>query len=656
MRALQTTLKVYEDAKFHKKNVFALYTDYSNAFNTIDQERLLQVLRDLCFPDVTIEAVQDIYSEASTKIKTPAGLTSSIPAQRGVVQGDTLSPFLFNCFLEPLARWLQSGGRGYAYGCLEANKASRRDQMKCRTPCSSYADDSQLFCNTIPDLQLQADKVHRYSKRGNLIIQKAKCAITGMPHADINSGLTVSPKSWMGCQQLKKRLGCIRIGPHHNPFAHPDNNPQKVLGVLITPTLNWRHQQRTLLAAAKERGAAIIESDASSKQKLAMIQTTLKPFITYSFPLGVQTPGDISDLDGVVAATAKRALKLPMSTPTGLVLEGSACGAGAESLMIDYVQLGAAYLIRALNDGGKLGTVTKAMLKAQASRLGRVRSTEVGAHQGSYRLMRQLEVIKSAGVQVNTPRSLSKEDDPYTRLISRKDNDDPLQCLDIASLMSHIKLDPKLMGEKKKVPLSIMHDLAELGIQRLEDILCRSRKAIPILIDTTELERRFGRKVSKRHKLALNRLTMLAHTGPVRSEAPHHPDGCGSLPIEMRQVDLGLLEADFQRHKQPAMDNYVGTLKPDTSQTATQLISSALRKAFEQLAPVAPVTTIQIDVSCCGRKSAAKKRKECSMEYSPLNILQPPMQHSSVTKRPKEQKHATAPPRQSQRPMRHAPR
>ena len=34
-RALQTTLNVYEDAKFYNKNVFALYTDYSNAFMAV---------------------------------------------------------------------------------------------------------------------------------------------------------------------------------------------------------------------------------------------------------------------------------------------------------------------------------------------------------------------------------------------------------------------------------------------------------------------------------------------------------------------------------------------------------------------------------------------------------------------------------------------
>ena len=122
----------------------------------------------------------------------------------------------------------------------------------------------------------------------------------------------------------------MKIGTYDIPFAHPDKEPQKVLGVWITPTLNWRHQQGELMKTARERSEAILESNASPKQKLAMIQTSLKPYITYSFPLGIQSNQDIAELDGVISRTAKKALRLPMSTPTGLILEQqSACGAGA---------------------------------------------------------------------------------------------------------------------------------------------------------------------------------------------------------------------------------------------------------------------------------------------------------------------------------------
>lgn len=306
IRALQSTLNVFEDAKFHQKNIYALYIDYSNAFNTIDQEKLLQILSDLQFANVAIDKFKDLHAGATTCMRTPAGITAFIPVGRGVLQGDTLSPFLFNCFME-LARWLHAGGRGYAHGCLEATKAKPQMQLKCRTPCSSCADDSSLFRNTIGDLCLQAEEVNQYAGRSNLNIQPAKCAATGMPHADIAPGAVSSSQSWVGSEQLKNRLACMKIGPHHIPFAHPDKEPQKVLGVWVTPTLNWKHQQRGLMETARERSEAILESNASPKQKLAMIQASLKPYITYSLPLGIQSNQDIAELDGVISRTAKKA-------------------------------------------------------------------------------------------------------------------------------------------------------------------------------------------------------------------------------------------------------------------------------------------------------------------------------------------------------------
>ena len=41
------------------------------------------------------------------------GNTSTIPINRGTLQGDTLSPFLFTIFMEPFLRWLAVGSRGY---------------------------------------------------------------------------------------------------------------------------------------------------------------------------------------------------------------------------------------------------------------------------------------------------------------------------------------------------------------------------------------------------------------------------------------------------------------------------------------------------------------------------------------------------------------
>ncbi len=111
--------------------------------------------------------------------------------------------------------------------------------------------------------------------------------------------------------------------------------------------------------------------------------------------------------------------------------------------------------------------------------------------------MRQLEFIKTAALIIRTPRSCNKLKDTnaYADLLSRQVEDDQFDCLDIASLMSRIRLDPKLLGKQQAVPMGSFHVLAKLGIHQLEDILCKLQKAKPTIIDASELKLRYGSRV-----------------------------------------------------------------------------------------------------------------------------------------------------------------
>ena len=50
IRQLQMAVNALEDAKLHNQNLYALYVDFTSAFNTIDHDKLLQIMFDLGFP------------------------------------------------------------------------------------------------------------------------------------------------------------------------------------------------------------------------------------------------------------------------------------------------------------------------------------------------------------------------------------------------------------------------------------------------------------------------------------------------------------------------------------------------------------------------------------------------------------------------------
>ena len=126
-----------------------MYIDFKNAFGSIDHARLLAIMTDLGFPDNAVTLVVNIYSQSiTTYTGEHFGKTHPIPIQRGTIQDDTLSPYLFIIFLEPLLRWLQRGNNGYTFGT-----------SKTTNNMVAYADDLAALSNKINNLQTQINKL-----------------------------------------------------------------------------------------------------------------------------------------------------------------------------------------------------------------------------------------------------------------------------------------------------------------------------------------------------------------------------------------------------------------------------------------------------------------------------------------------------------------
>ena len=143
-------------ATVSQQDLYLLYVDFSSAFNIIDNDQLLCIMHDLGFPKDAIELIAELYTDAMTKIKLYFAETGPINIERGTIQGDTLYLLLFLIFIEPLLRWLQSGGRGYKYGGL--SKSLHADHT---TSTSAYADDMLTAALSATDLQ---DKQRRLKR------------------------------------------------------------------------------------------------------------------------------------------------------------------------------------------------------------------------------------------------------------------------------------------------------------------------------------------------------------------------------------------------------------------------------------------------------------------------------------------------------------
>ena len=85
-----------------------------------------------------------------------------------------MSPLLFLIFIEPLLRWLQSGGRGYKYGCLKNSQHAEHT-----TSGLAYADDLAAATSSPSGLPTQALKIEAFVSWSGMAVNLQKCAVTG---------------------------------------------------------------------------------------------------------------------------------------------------------------------------------------------------------------------------------------------------------------------------------------------------------------------------------------------------------------------------------------------------------------------------------------------------------------------------------------------
>ena len=85
---------------------YVLFADLSKAFDSVDHVLLWEKLKAFGIPKALLANIQSFYSQLVMQVKTDQGLTKKIKITRGVLQGDPISPILFNLFLSDLPNCL----------------------------------------------------------------------------------------------------------------------------------------------------------------------------------------------------------------------------------------------------------------------------------------------------------------------------------------------------------------------------------------------------------------------------------------------------------------------------------------------------------------------------------------------------------------------
>ena len=142
-----TIRRILEGVQAKNLQATLIFVNFTKAFDSIHRGKMEQILLVYSIPKETVAAIMILYRNTKVKIRSPDGDTEYFDIVAGVLQGDTLAPYLFIICLDYVLR--TSIDKIKENGFELTKKRSRRYPATTITD-ADYADDIAILANT-PD-------------------------------------------------------------------------------------------------------------------------------------------------------------------------------------------------------------------------------------------------------------------------------------------------------------------------------------------------------------------------------------------------------------------------------------------------------------------------------------------------------------------------
>ncbi|KAK3239766.1 hypothetical protein CYMTET_50334 [Cymbomonas tetramitiformis] len=350
LRQLTRVTNAIEDANVSGRELHGLYVDFENAYGSVDHNKLLHTMQYLGIPDELTQVVRDVLgtqSHDTMSMYTRVGGETShetVQVQRGLLQGDSMSPLLFIIYQEPLLRWLEVGEHGYQH-----KHAAEQERLgPLRTTAGAFVDDLLILCPTIFHMRAQLHKLETFSRWSELKINLTKSAITG-----IKNGVSIP-------EQLHRDLKTVGVDGElsHFKILKPGDT-YKYLGVLLAFTGRWDKEKEAAKEEMNHRIQALLRSPLTPDQKEYSLHSAILGKFRYGLHLGLYTAGEIDNFNKVIGGATKNIQGLPRNgTPNIFTTqEKERFGLGMVPLQAVYAQAIWSGLLEAMHSEEDRGAV-----------------------------------------------------------------------------------------------------------------------------------------------------------------------------------------------------------------------------------------------------------------------------------------------------------
>lgn len=267
-----------ERAMQHQQNIFLCFIDYTKAFDKVQHEELVSLLKEIHVDNKDIQLIKNLYWNQKAAVRVDDVLTDWIKIIRGLRQGCVQSPDFFNLYSEFILRAI-TDIHGVKLGGVNINNIR-------------YADDTTLIASSEEELQKLLDIVKEESGKKGLSINCSKTK------SMVISKTTLKPQC-----RLKIEDERIEEVEHF-----------KYLGSIITSDVRCKKEVKIRIAIAKhkfqEMHSIFVNRNLSMKIKTRLLKCYIWSVLTYGCETWTLTPELEGNIEAAEMWFLRRMLKI----------------------------------------------------------------------------------------------------------------------------------------------------------------------------------------------------------------------------------------------------------------------------------------------------------------------------------------------------------
>ena len=269
---------VLEDCKRRGRNLSMAWIDYWKAFDSLSHSWIKRCMELYKVSDNVRGFLENQMSKWETDI-TLQHVNGSIQIpgvkiQRGIYQGDSLSPLLFCMTIDPLSKILKRKNIGYNLGKVRGERNAQELISHLL-----FMDDLKLYADSDEKLNELVQTVHNFSKDICMEFGLDKC-----------SKCTIRTGKRVAAENLDLEDG-TQIEDLEAETTY------KYLGIEENSNIDHKLMRKKIYTHYVKRLKAICRTELTTKNKITAINQLAVPVVTYGFGIIDWPQREINDLD-----------------------------------------------------------------------------------------------------------------------------------------------------------------------------------------------------------------------------------------------------------------------------------------------------------------------------------------------------------------------